>query len=204
MVLTMRSGALAGVLALGLAGPSLAETGVELPAPTGVPLPFDLGGEFSLVDQAGDIRTQVNPSGRPQLLFFGYAACEQICSVALPMMADAVHALDAAGLDVTPVMITVDPERDTPEVLAEQLPALHPSFIGLTGKPGDLQVAYDAFGVDATVVYEDPFLGDVFAHGSFIYLLDGQGEFLTLFPPILTPDRVTEIVRSHVENDARG
>lgn len=194
----MRALLAAGLLALGGVGAAVGE------APPLPPLPFALGGDFTLVDQEGRQRGAADPAGRPQLLFFGYAACEQICSVALPAMADAVDTLDETGIAVTPVMITVDPARDTPEVMAEKLHALHPRFVGLTGGETALAEAYDAFGIEHEVVFEDPFLGPVFAHGSFIYLLDAEGGFLTLFPPILTPERVAEIVSSHVTASAGG
>jgi protein SCO1 len=168
------------------------------------PLPFALGGAFSLIDHEGLLRSEADPDGQPQLLFFGYAACEQICSVALPMMAEAARALEADGIAVTPVMITVDPERDTPEVMAERLRALHPGFVGLTGSREALAAAYAAFRVEHEVVYVDPFAGDVFAHGSFVYLLDAEGNFRTLFPPILAPERAVEIVRAHVTRPAGG
>ena len=88
----------------------------QAPAASGGPkLPFDLdlGGAFTLTDQTGAKRSQADPQGRAQLVFFGYANCQSICSVALPLMADAVTTLADEGIAVTPVMITVDPARDT-------------------------------------------------------------------------------------------
>ncbi|WP_424933215.1 SCO family protein [Amaricoccus macauensis] len=200
----MRKTVMAAALAGLLASPALGEGIPDLPAPSGEGLPFALGGDFSLTDQDGQRRTQADPAGRPQLLFFGYASCEQICSVALPMMADTVAGLEQNGIAVTPVMITVDPARDTPEVMGDRLRDFHPDFVGLTGSESDLARAYEAFNVEFEPVYVDPFYGEVFAHGSFVYLLDAEGRFLTLFPPILAPERVAEIVRSHIEPAAQG
>jgi protein SCO1 len=199
----VRRSLLAALLA-GWCGLAVAQTPGGLPAPDGRPLPFALGGAYLLVDQEGRARSQADPAGHPQLLFFGYAACEQICSVALPTMAEAARSLQAAGIPVTPVMITVDPARDTSEVMGRKLRALHPGFIGLTGSEEALEEAYAAFGIEHEVVYVDPFLGDVFAHGSFVYLLDADGTFLTLFPPILAPERVAGIVRAHVRASTGG
>lgn len=169
------------------------------PALAAPPLPFDLGGSFELVDQTGAQRSEVNPDGKPQLLFFGYANCQQICSVALPLMAEAVDALAEKGVGVTPVMITVDPARDTVETIGPPLEALHESFVGLTGSETALSTAYDAFSVEHSLVYEDPLEGPVYAHGSFVYLLDAEGTFLTLLPPILSADRVTELVLKYTQ-----
>ena len=166
-------------------------------APAGLPLPFALGGPFALTDQDGAIRTQADPDGRMQLLFFGYANCPSICAVALPLMAEVTDSLAARGLPVTPVMITVDPARDTTRTIGPPLEAIHPAFVGLTGSEADLRTAYDAFRIEKEVVFEDPEHGPIFAHGSHIYLLSADGAFLTLLPPILSADRITEIAMGY-------
>ena len=166
------------------------------------PLPFAVGGPFELTDHTGATRTEADPDGLPQLLFFGYANCQQICSAALPLMADAADDLAADGINLRLVMITVDPARDTVDDIGPPLAAIRPGFIGLTGTEEALQVAYDAFNVEKEELFYDPEYGPVFAHGSFIYLLDGAGEVLTLLPPILTPEEVARIVAAHL--DATG
>lgn len=163
-----------------------------------VALPFDVGGPFSLLDQHGVERTQVDPNGNPQLLFFGYANCPGICATAMPMMADAVDALAAEGHTIQPVMITVDPGRDQVGNMDGPLLDVHDSFIGLTGTEEALAVAYDAFRVRKELAFVDPEFGEVYSHGSFIYLLDAQGEVLTLIPPILDPDHVANTILSYI------
>ncbi|MEM0946398.1 MAG: SCO family protein [Pseudomonadota bacterium] len=166
------------------------------------PLPFDVGGAFELTDQTGATRTEADPDGLPQLLFFGYANCQQICSAALPLMADTADDLAEIGIDLRLVMVTVDPARDTVDGIGPPLAAIRPGFVGLTGSDAALQVAYDAFNVEKEELFHDPEYGPVFAHGSFIYLLDGAGEVLTLLPPILPPEEVARIVTKHL--DATG
>jgi protein SCO1/2 len=165
-----------------------------LPAAEGLALPLALGGPFTLTDQHGRTRTEADPDGRLQLLFFGYAHCEAICTVALPQMAGIVQDLRAQGIPVRPVMVTVDPDRDTPEVMAEVLEKLDPDFVGLTGAAKALAATYRAFSVENTVVFTDPAGNPVYAHGSLLYLLDGQGRFLTVIPPILSDERAVEII----------
>lgn len=157
------------------------------------------GGDFALVDQEGNPRTSANPDGHFQLLFFGYANCKAICSVALPRMAGAVDILDAEGLTVTPLLITVDPERDTVENMKEGLVHHHDRMVGLTGTSDALEVAYDAFQVEKSLVYEHPEEGPIYAHGTFVYLLDPDGNFKTLMPPILSPERMAEVVKSYID-----
>ena len=153
------------------------------------------GGAFELIDQTGSIRTQVDPEGHHQLLFFGYANCQEICSAALPLMASTV---DLVGDGLRPIMVTVDPERDTPEAMAEALPIFHPDFVGLTGSEAALQATYDAYEVEFEELFVDPFYGTVFAHGSFIYLLDGDGNVVTLLPPVLGPEMMADIIRGYM------
>jgi protein SCO1/2 len=188
------------LLALLAAPSALAETPTDVPQKgesAGIPLPFSLGGPFALTDQHHRPRTEVDPHGHLQLVFFGYAVCESICSIALPQMATLTDALAARGVSLTPVMITIDPERDTPEAMTPALAKLHPRFVGLTGPDAALSAAWRAFGVERSVVFEDPAGGAVFAHGSLLYLLDGQGKFLTVLPPILSDDRMIEIIAGY-------
>jgi len=177
------------LLALALATPAMAQS----------PLPFDLGGDYTLTNQHGDAYTQADPQGRPQLLFFGYVNCQEICSAVFPMMAEVVAQIEAQGMAITPVMITVDPVRDTVETMGPKLAAFHPDFVGLTGSQAQLQVAYDAYSVEKEEVFVDPEYGPVYAHGSFIYLLDAQGKFLTLVPPIVSPQQAAGIVAKYTQ-----
>ena len=161
------------------------------------PFPADLGGPFVLTDQTGARRTEADPDGAYQLFFFGYANCPAICSVALPRMAEITDLAGQAGLNVRPVLITVDPERDTPEAMAAPLAEWHETMIGLTGTEAELAAVRGLFQVEKKMVFEDPEYGPVFAHGSFIYLMDPSGKMLTLFPPIISPDRGAEIVAKY-------
>ena len=170
----------------------------EETAPNTAGFPDIKGGDFKLVDHDGNERTSASPEGRYQLIFFGYANCKAICSIALPRMTEAVYLLEKEGILVTPVLITVDPERDTVSNMKDVLVRYHERMIGLTGSTQALQVAYDAFQVEKSLVYEHPEYGPVYAHGSFIYLLDPDGEFKTLLPPILGPDRMAEVAKSYI------
>ncbi|HMQ94478.1 MAG TPA: SCO family protein [Amaricoccus sp.] len=163
-----------------------------------------IGGPFELVDQRGHARSEADPAGRPQLLFFGYASCDGICSHVLPAMGELTEALAADGLAVTPVLITIAPEHDTPETLARALPAFHRDFVGLTGDAAALAAARAAYQVEIETLFEDPAGRPVFAHGSFVYLLDASGTVLTLMPPVLGIDRMAEIVEGYLQAPAAG
>ncbi|MEO9575390.1 MAG: SCO family protein [Tateyamaria sp.] len=163
------------------------------------PFPVNIGGPFTLLDQYGDVRTEVDPNGNAQLVFFGYANCLNICSAALPLMAQVVDVLAEDGIDVTPVMITVAPDQDRVETMGAPLSDIHPGFVGLTGEPSALQAAYDAFAVEITPLFEDPEYGWIYAHGSFVHLLDANGALLTLLPPVLDVDQMANIARGYLD-----
>jgi protein SCO1/2 len=161
--------------------------------------PLALGGDYALIDQFGNPRTQADPDARAQLVFFGYINCPDICTAAMPMMAEVTEALAADGIKVTPVMITIAPDQDNVDTMAEPLAALHPDYIGLTGDTAALAQAYKAFSVEITPLFQDPEHGWIYAHGSFIHLLDGNGDILTLLPPILGVEQATDIARKYLQ-----
>lgn len=156
------------------------------------------GGDYELVDHNGNRRTSVSPDGKFQLLFFGYSNCKAICSVALPNLAEAVDLLEGMNAAVTPVLITVDPERDTVEVLSQSVGDIHPELVGLTGAQGKLDEAYKAFNLEKKFLFEHVDEGAVYSHGSFIYLLGPDGSFKTLFAPVISPVRIAEISAGYI------
>ncbi|MEP3274790.1 MAG: SCO family protein [Stappiaceae bacterium] len=170
----------------------------QLEGPNTLGFPDIKGGDYSLTDHNGLLRSSRDPEGQYQLLFFGYASCKAICSVALPRMAEAVDALKSKDFNVTPVLITVDPERDTVAAMKEAVKHIHPNLVGLTGTEEALAEAYKAFQVEKSLVYEHPTEGPIYAHGSFIYLLGPDGEFKTLFPPVLGSDRIAEVAVEYI------
>ena len=202
-------GLLAGAALALLAGGAGAHDGVvhQTPAdaqahlkasPNTPGFPTDIGGPFRLIDQFGRKRTEVDPDGHYQLIFFGYASCKAICSVALPSMADAVDLLEKDGIVVTPVLITVDPERDTIRAMRKAAPAIHPRMVGLTGSERALRKAYTAFRMEKKLVMDHPTEGPIYAHGSFVYLMAPDGSFRTVLPPILAPERMADVVEGYV------
>lgn len=161
------------------------------------PLPFDIGGPFELIDQHGETRNSDSLRGTPFLLFFGYAQCGSICTVALPRLAETVDLLDEAGIEVQPVLITVDPRRDTPESLRVAAPDIHERLIALTGSDEALAAARAAYKVESKLLGED-IEGPIYAHGSFLYLMSAEGEPLSLMPPILGAERMAEIAAGYL------
>ncbi|MDT8344669.1 MAG: SCO family protein [Thermohalobaculum sp.] len=204
-----RPGLIAALAALVLAGPAAAHDGVAhatpaqatahaAPAAGALPFPVEIALRFTLTDQTGRAVSEADFTGHPVALFFGYANCVAICSVALPAMAAALDLLGPEGAAIAPLMITVDPARDTPAAMARALPRYHPRLIGLTGDPAALAAARAAFQVEAAEVARDAAGDPVFAHGSFIYLIGPDGRVLSVLPPILAPERIADLMRHHL------
>ena len=157
-----------------------------------------IGGPFSLVDQNDRTVTSDSLKGKPTLIYFGFTFCPDACPTALGVMGAAIEKLDVAGERVTPILISIDPARDTPQALKEYIGNFHPRMVGLTGT--DEQIAkvakeYRVFYQKAPGATGEDYLMD---HSTLIYLMDGEGKFLTYFGPQATPDEVAEAIRRHL------
>lgn len=185
------------LLSLVLALPASAQQATLEAALPDTLFPSNFGGDYALTDHHGETRTQADPDGNVQLVFFGYATCEAICTVALPIMSEMAVELAARDIDVTPLVITVDPKTDTVDSMGPALETFAPGLTGLTGSEKALAHARDLFHVEKTFLFTDPRGVDVYAHGSHIFVMDGDGAFLTLLPPVLSTERMVEIVAGY-------
>jgi protein SCO1/2 len=151
----MRTWALALIAAL--AGLALAAAGwtawrlLERPAPdkadivdSGLPA---VGGPFALVDHRGQPVTDEDFRGGWILVYFGYTYCPDICPTGLFNMAQALDDLGPAADDIRPIFVTIDPERDTVEALAQYVNHFHPRLVGLTGTPEQIAETARAYRV---------------------------------------------------------
>lgn len=153
-----------------------------------------VGGPFALVDQAGQPRTDKDFRGKLMLVYFGFSYCPDICPTDLQNIGLALDRLGDAGARVQPLFVTVDPERDTPQHLAEYLPMFHPRLVGLTGDSAAIRRAADAYKVYYAKVPNQK--GDDYTldHTAFIYLMGADGRYLGFFPPGTSAERIAETV----------
>lgn len=150
----------------------------------------DIGGPFELVDTNSNPFSDRDLLGRYALVYFGYTHCPDVCPIDMNRISMALEGREQDGAsleDLQPVFITVDPARDTPEVVAEFLENYHPAFIGLTGTQAQMEKAAAAYKVYFEKILmseqheeegEDPSLMN---HSSFIYLMDPDGKYVTHF-----------------------
>ncbi len=106
-----------------------------------------LGGAFELTDETGARVTDKQVFTKPTLVYFGYSFCSDICPFDNSRNAEALDLLDEQGVDAQAVFISVDPKRDTPEIMAHYTENLHEKMIGLTGSPEDIAAAAKAYRV---------------------------------------------------------
>jgi protein SCO1/2 len=138
---------------------------------------------FSLDGSGGKKLTLGDYLGKVVILQFGYTFCEEVCPVTLARLTEVYKQLGSASRDVQLIYVTVDPARDTPERLREHLTAFHPSFLGVTGAPEELEAVKKAYGVVARQVKSpNQALGYAVDHSSSLYLIDRQGKLRGLIP----------------------
>ena len=156
-----------------------------------------VGGPFTLTDQTGKPRSDIDFRGKLMIVYFGYTYCPDVCPTDLMAITQALNALGPAADGVQPIFITIDPERDT-KLLADYISAFHRSFIGLTGSPEEIRRvanAYKAFYVKV----QDERSGDYsIDHAGVIYLMGHNGEYLGFMPPQTSPDRLVEVLRNNL------
>jgi protein SCO1/2 len=157
-----------------------------------------VGGPFALVDQLGNKRTDADFRGKLLLVYFGYTYCPDVCPTDLQQIALAVDKLGAAADEVQPIFISLDPERDTTNVLASYVAFFHPRLIGLTGTAAQIRAVADEY--KAYYARHSPPGGGEYLidHSGFIYLMGRSGEYLGFFPPGTPAERMAEIIGRHL------
>ncbi|MGH6946070.1 MAG: SCO family protein [Kiloniellales bacterium] len=198
--------ALALVAGLGMAGLLLWQTrhlggsAESLAVSTGGAV--QIGGPFTLVDQDGKTVTQADFAGRYMLIYFGYTYCPDVCPTELAAMSQALDILEerdpTAAAQVTPIFITVDPQRDTVAAMADYATHFHPRLRALTGSPQQVAEAARAY----RVYYQktrDPDASDyLMDHSSFIYLMGPEGDYVSHFTFGTEPEKMAEALQRRI------
>jgi cytochrome oxidase Cu insertion factor (SCO1/SenC/PrrC family) len=162
--------------------------------------------DFALTDHTGRRVTEADFAGRWQLVFFGFTYCPDICPTTLAYMATVLDILGDQADRVAPLFITVDPARDTPEVMAAFVTAFHPRLIGLTGTDAEVAAAAKAF----RVYYErmdqaDAPDGYLMAHAGYLYLMSPAGRFeAVLREGDGTAEELAEEILNRIAKEARS
>jgi protein SCO1/2 len=161
-----------------------------------------VGGPIELVDVNGATVTEADFAGEPAVVYFGFTHCPDICPTTMYTLADALA--QPGGFDVRPVLVSLDPERDTPAVMAAyvQTGGFPPGLVGLTGSRAQVDAAKAAFRVYSQRA-EIPGASDGaynVDHSSFLYVLDGTWRTRAIVNTIrATPDQMAACIAAGLE-----
>ncbi|NWF63274.1 MAG: SCO family protein [Chloroflexi bacterium] len=147
--------------------------------------------DFTLTGAQGD----VSPSdfrGKIVLLYFGYTFCPDICPGTLGNVAQALRDMGEKADEVQLIMVSLDPERDTPEKLAEYMQRFHPSFIGVTGSQEQLDEAASLYGIYYQKTEGSSATGYLIDHTATLLVLDREGFLKLVFPFGVTADEIAD------------
>lgn len=142
---------------------------------------------FELIDVNGARVTPEELRGHPTLVFFGFTHCPDVCPTTLALLANVQKRVSIPGLKVA--LVTVDPERDTPEQMGRYIAAFQGDFIGLTGSAPEIVKAQRSFGVAASRT-ELPGGGYTMDHSATVFVLDSQARKIAVFTPPLRVDAI--------------
>ncbi len=176
---TIIAGAAAAVAVIAVAGMALAPffrgSDAFADCTGGQPTGGAIGGPFTLVDAEGRTVTDADVLATPSLIYFGFTSCPDICPLDMARNGQAADLLEERGIEATPVFVSVDPDRDTPEIVGQYARNFHPRAIGLTGSAEQVAEAARAY----RVFYDKEETGDDFYqvnHSTYSYIvLPGHG-----------------------------
>lgn len=156
-----------------------------------------IGGPFELLNGDGTLVTDRDVIDGPTLVYFGYTFCPDVCPFDVARNVIAVDILAEQGLDVTPVFISIDPERDTPEIVAQYAADMHPDMIGLTGSPEQVKAASQAY---KTYYARGTGEGEFYLmdHSTFTYLMLPETGLASYFGRDVQPDAMAEQTACHI------
>lgn len=158
-----------------------------------------IGGPFELVNGQGETVTDADVITEPSIVYFGYTFCPDVCPIDTARNAEVVDVLAEQNISVTPVFISIDPKRDTPEVVGDFADNLHERMIGLTGSPEQVKAASEAYRTyyKAQDGDDEYYLVD---HSTFSYLVLPEHGFVEFFRRETSVDDMVNTVSCFAEN----
>ncbi len=163
-----------------------------------------IGGPFTLVDTEGETVTNADFRGQYKLVLFGYTYCPDVCPTSLLTITRALHALEeqapAKVQRITPIFISVDPERDTPKVLGDYVSNFHGSLVGLTGSDAQIAEAAKQYRVRYWRVQGEDESAYTMAHTAYTFLMGPEGELITRFDHKTPANEMAQVLAEQVSS----
>ena len=157
-----------------------------------------IGGPFALVNQDGKPVTDADYKGKLMLVYFGFTYCPDICPTDLSVMAQAMGQLGSDAAKVSPIFITVDPERDTVKQMKNYLSNFKPPIEGLTGDRKAIDAVLKAYRVYALKVPRKDVNDYTMDHSAYMYLMSRDGKYLTHFTHGTPPAQIANEIRRYL------
>ena len=167
-------------------------------SPSEVEPKVPVGGPFTLVDHTGKVVNESDFKGDYLLVYFGFTHCPDTCPIGLYTISTALNQLGDLGQQVRPLFVTVDPQRDTVDVLAKYVTAFHPRLVGLTGSHEQVAAMAKTYGMDFMV---GDFDGEyVVNHSALTFLMNREGEFVKAFAHGVAIDELSHAIEEVLED----
>ncbi len=166
------------------------------PATRAATSPVTIGGPFTLSTPDGTTVTDQTYRGKWLLVYFGFTYCPNSCPTTLFEVAAALKRLGPDAAQVQPLFITVDPERDTPNVMQQYTESFDPRIVGLTGTPQQIAAAAQEYGAYYVPHRTGPGANDyVMDHSTYLYVIDPRGKFVRAFDTGTSGDGIADVLR---------
>ena len=144
--------------------------------------------------------TEQDFAGRWMLIYFGYTYCPDFCPMSLTNMTQALDLLPPEQAEqLVPMLITIDPERDTVEQLASYAPSFHPRLVALTGTPEQVEQAASAYRVYFAKAESEAATDYLMDHSTFIYLMGPEGNYRAHFGHSTSPEQMAEALATALD-----
>lgn len=157
-----------------------------------------VGGPFTLTDHTGKTFTDANLRGQYTLIYFGFTFCPAICPTELQKMTAALKQSGPAADKILPVFITIDPDRDTQDVMAKYVAQFRDNMVGLTGTQAQIDAVLKAYHIYARKVQDPAMTEYTMDHSSYIYFIGPDGGLIGIYGVNSTPSEIASTIRTAI------
>ncbi|HCQ70603.1 MAG: hypothetical protein CL570_07675 [Alphaproteobacteria bacterium] len=161
---------------------------------------ISIGGAYDLVDHTGAPRTNADFQGDYKLIYFGFTYCPAICPTELQKITATLKTLPSDLAEkIQPLFITIDPERDTVDVMRDYITLFHEKFIGLTGNVDQIDAIKKNYRIYAQKVQDDTMTEYTMDHSSYIYLMSPDDELISIYRTKDTAADMAADIANHIK-----